>query len=261
MYNPGPTWWRVDSRNWQVEPLTAEPVSPRFNFECYGLSAHFGLVAWNYGDLLHRVHVGSEATAKRDLRWIYPFVPEALRERHAQAVETIRRLGGSVDFVRITLAGNSVQYHKEWRSVVYLPESWQGGDDDLKHLTELDNLRELYLVGTPVTDNGLKTIGQLTDIEILHLEEIRCTDAGLAELKPLTKLQRLRIEGPLPQGEGFSDNGLATFQGHATLQSLTLSGRRFTNDCLPRVLDVPKLREVRFLDTAVTPDPSSTALA
>ena len=257
--NPGKLWHRVDTRNWQVERLTAEPVSRRFDFESYGVSAHYGLVAWNYGDMLHRVHVGEEATSKRDLSWIYPFVPESDRDRHARAVAAIRQLGGSVDSVRSTVLSNqSLVFHKGWRTVVYLSESWQGGDEGLQLLTDLHNLRELYLVRAAVTDEGLKRVGQLDDLEILHLEETKSTDAGLIELKPLTKLQRLRLEST-SSGTEFGDDGLSAFKGHPALQSLTVSGQRFTNAYVPRILEMPKLRELRFLDTSVTSEGISEA--
>lgn len=253
LYNPGKLWHRVDTRNWQVERLTTEPVSRRFDFESYGVSAHYGLVAWNYGDTLHRVHVGEAETPKRDLSWIYPFIPESDRDRHAHAVEAIRRLGGSVDSVRSTVAGNVLLHHKDWRTVVYLSESWKGGDEGLQLLADLHNLRELYLIRAAITNDGLKHVGQFGDLEILHLEETRATDAGLIELKPLSKLQRLRLEGQ-SGGTEFGDDGLSAFKGHLALQSLTVSGQRFTNGCVPRILDLPKLREIRFLDTSVTAD-------
>lgn len=75
LYQPGTNWRRINTRTWDVEELTPSRVSMRYEFENYGVSAHYGLVAWNHGDSLCRVHVDWPAEKERPLSWLYPFVP------------------------------------------------------------------------------------------------------------------------------------------------------------------------------------------
>jgi len=66
-------------------------------------------------------------------------------------------------------------------------------DGDLVHISPLTGLRELYLQGNSITDDGLARLSGLKDLEILDLEETRVTDKGLHHLTGLTKLKMLRL--------------------------------------------------------------------
>ena len=88
-------------------------------------------------------------------------------------------------------------------------------------------------------------------MHFLHLEETPATDAGLRELAELTSLQKLRLEGALG-GQDFTDAGLAAIPARAELLDVTLYGSGFTNNSLPLLLEMPKLRSLRLLDTGVT---------
>ena len=65
-------------------------------------------------------------------------------------------------------------------------------DDDLRLLSKLSSLRELYLIGTDITDAGLKSLVGLQKLEELRVGRTKISDAGL---KDLAKLKNLKMVG------------------------------------------------------------------
>lgn len=61
IYNPGAHWRRIDPQTWRVERLTGSELPAELQFEHYGVSAHYGLVAWELGGRFYRVSIDSEA--------------------------------------------------------------------------------------------------------------------------------------------------------------------------------------------------------
>lgn len=53
----GREWYRIDPSTMQVEPLTDGSLPSDLDFKHYAVSAHFGLVAWNQDEPLHRVRL------------------------------------------------------------------------------------------------------------------------------------------------------------------------------------------------------------
>jgi hypothetical protein len=48
IYLPGCKWYRVNPADWHVETLTQALVPYDFWLPCYGVSTHYGLVAWGF---------------------------------------------------------------------------------------------------------------------------------------------------------------------------------------------------------------------
>ena len=252
LYNPGSTWRRINTQTWKVETLTDSLVSARFDFESFSDSAHYGLVAWNQGDAMYRVHVDPPREAPRDLAWLYPFLPAEQRERHHRAVTEIRRLAGEVDSVPQIANVQGVRRSKLWRTAVCLTDQWQGGDDGLRLLTDLSDVGDLILSQAAITDDGLATVSELKSLQSLVLVETKATSAGVQLLAGLPELSHLWLEGS-KNGDDLSDAALTAFKGHRNLFRLTLAGRGFTDAALSHVLDVPRLFQLRLLDTSITP--------
>ena len=259
LLNPGSRWHRIDTQSWKLESLTEAPVSTRFRFERFGTSAHFGLLAWNVGDRVHRIHLDQSADQPRDLRWLYPFVPEARRQRHAQAVERIRELGGHVDaqWLRYDTVRAPWKTSWIWHTVVYLSEGWTGGDEGLKHLADLHELRRLYFVRAPITNAGLQQLGKLESLRVLRFEETQVTSAGLNALPELPELTELRLEGTVA-GNEFGDDSLPQLQRMPALQSLIVYGKSFTDQGLSQLKNLPTVHSVYLLSTSVSQETLKT---
>ena len=56
-------------------------------------------------------------------------------------------------------------------------------DDDLHHLSSLQNLKSLCLYQTSITDDGLKHLKSLSNLKYLILEGTKVTDAGVEKLQ------------------------------------------------------------------------------
>ncbi|MEE2813204.1 MAG: hypothetical protein VX945_01765 [Verrucomicrobiota bacterium] len=67
-------------------------------------------------------------------------------------------------------------------------------DDGLKELTKLQKLEDLSLLATEITDDGLKDMVKMQQLKSLYLVNTKVTKAGVAELKKA--LPNCEIHGP-----------------------------------------------------------------
>jgi hypothetical protein len=174
-------------------------------------------------------------------------------------VERIRELGGHVDaqWLRFDALSPPRKTSWTWQTVVYLSEAWTGGDEGLKHLADLHELRRLYFVRTPITNAGLKQLRPLDSLRCLRIEETQVTDAGLNALPELPELTELRLEGTVT-GHEFGDDSLPQLDRMPALQSLIVYGKSFTDRGLPQLKNLPTLHSVYLLSTSVSPEALKT---
>src|SRR5437773_1223653 len=114
------------------------------------------------------------------------FLAVASRADETAAVETIKKLGGTIE----------VDAKRPDKPVVgvYLGNS-KVTDAGLKELKGFKNLQILNLDTTVVTDMGLKALKELKRLQTLYLGATKITDAGLRELKELKTLRTLYLNG------------------------------------------------------------------
>ncbi len=132
----------------------------------------------------------------------------------------------------------------------YSPHVTGFGDDGVKHLGKLKNLKQLNLAGCErVTDAGLASLKELTNLETLVIGFTKISDAGLTNLKDMTKLKDLTLNG-LP----LTEKGLAHLSGLAKLQWLDLreTGDGVNDAAILRLKGLASLRDLILYDTAVT---------
>lgn len=84
-------------------------------------------------------------------------------------------------------------------------------------------LRQLLLGRTMITDRGLKSVAQLPRLYLLELSGTRVTDAGLHELSKLAPLKVLRF-----RGTAVTDQGLSQLAGLSKLMLISIGGSRVT---------------------------------
>ena len=70
-----------------------------------------------------------------------------------------------------------------------------------------DNVAELQISGSRITDAGLVHLKDLIKLSHLNLSDTQITDAGLLHLKGLTKLERLNLKDTK-----VTDSGVAELQ-------------------------------------------------
>lgn len=111
--------------------------------------------------------------------------------RQARAVEKIRELGGVIEYDdKARELGRIRETDEPVIAYVAIPKEWKGGDDGLKYVRRLTNLRYLYrIVGSPVSDGALNDLKKsIPDLEIqlrgalLGIEADRTDDECLVKV-------------------------------------------------------------------------------
>jgi hypothetical protein len=160
-------------------------------------------------------------------------------KEQAAAIAEIQRLGGKVTFDEET-AGKPV-YGVDF-SETHI------GDDALKTVEGLPELKALILAHTRVTDAGLKHIEGLTQLRTLLLEDTRVTDAGLEHIKTLVHLDDLILDDTQ-----VTDAGLKVIGGLVELRRLSLGDTRITDEGLKQLRGLTALWGLGVIGTQVTP--------
>jgi hypothetical protein len=81
----------------------------------------------------------------------------------------------------------------------------QFNDKDLQELLAIkDNIVQLKLGNTAVTDLAFSTLSAMPILSRLHLENTKISDAGLSQLKGLSKLTYLNLTGTKVTSKGLS---------------------------------------------------------
>jgi hypothetical protein len=98
-----------------------------------------------------------------------------------------------------------------------------------------DQLAQLDLGRTVITDAALKTLSQFPHLAVLDLRQTKITDAGLAALSALKKLQTLNL-----YGTEITDAGLKHLVGIKSLKQVTIfmtkatpAGAKALSDAIP----------------------------
>ncbi|HVX13664.1 MAG TPA: leucine-rich repeat domain-containing protein [Pirellulales bacterium] len=159
--------------------------------------------------------------------WIAP------RERQRRVVAAIEALEGTVDYVDRNQRGEEsflVTLLRRWLPPVYFDEIIEVNladtritDEGLAQLQELSSLESLYLDNTKVTDAGLVHVRRLASLQELRVGNTEVTDVGVPHLLGLTSLRVLNLDNTQ-----ITDAGLARLQGIKSLNYLTLNGTKIT---------------------------------
>lgn len=121
------------------------------------------------------------------------------------------------------------------------------GDVGLDHLGKLTKLTKLKLQETGITGKGFASFGEMPELQHLDVGETSCDDhvARLFETSP--KLSHLDLSNT-----EITDAGIAKLRGHAGIEWLNVSGTAITDDGLSALGELPKLRSLWLVDSAIT---------
>ena len=266
VYRPGYHWYRLDASRGHAERLHRERLPYRHVYEYYGVSVHYGLVAWNNGDTVYQVVIGGPVEPDADLKNEFFYVPYTHCAEHIDAVRALRAAGGRVD-ADLGPSESSLLYNpetayasrdtsiypwsasglrqpkREWTTIVCLPADWRGDAATLDRLRDLWRLRHLWVVGANVDNAAIGQLKGLQNLRALALIDSRVDNEGLAALAHLSNLNFLRLEDTQDRGM-LSDAGLKHLAAVPALQELKISGQGFTDEALPYLKAMPKLRLV-----------------
>ncbi len=114
-------------------------------------------------------------------------------------------------------------------------------DSDLVLLGRFHELESLLLARTKISDAGLRHLGVLSKLRELDLAYCRVTDAGVVTLRALESLEELILFETR-----VTDEGVRELAFHPQLAVLDLRGTKVKGDCLPALVSLPHLRELRL---------------
>jgi hypothetical protein len=155
------------------------------------------------------------------------------KRRERAAVATIRKLGGTV-YYNYDYEGVFPAFPKEPPGPAWLRRVF--GDDffaqvvtvafardmqvDAAALAQFETLtstRDIYLVGTTVTDAGLALVRECKNLKVLDLKETSVTDVGVSQLGGLANLEFLDLSSTK-----IGDGGLNHLKSLSKLRQLIL---------------------------------------
>ena len=150
--------------------------------------------------------------------------------KQREAVETIRRLGGRVEY--------DFEYDVNYRRI---KGAKPPGPTWLQNLLGVDFFSDVYCVAWYAVDEEVVHLSALTDIRMLYLGEPYIIDDGEPRWQ-------MKIEG---EGE-FTDAGLEHLKGLAKLELLDLSGTKVTDAGLERLKGFKDLKWLSLNSTQVS---------
>jgi hypothetical protein len=121
-------------------------------------------------------------------------------------------------------------------------------DAGMAKLAEMTQIQHLRIRGGNIGDEGLKTLSTMPNLRMLNLPQGKFTDAGLAQLKQLPRLDSLRIGSPK-----VTDAGIAVLREFPNLRSVHLIDIPITDRGLADLQAIPKLDSL-YLDGAKISD-------
>lgn len=131
-------------------------------------------------------------------------------------------------------------------------------DAQLANLTPIaQQVYELNLAGSKITDAGLAQVASLTNLRRLHLEKTAVTDAGLAHVKGLANLEYLNL-----YSTPITDAGLAHLAGLKNLRNLYVWQTKVTAEGAAGLKkSLPTVNINRGEELTVVPPPPAPAPA
>lgn len=122
-------------------------------------------------------------------------------------------------------------------------------DYGIKVLERCEQLRELHLVDTNVTDRGLASLANLRSLRWLSIDTADITDSGIMQFKNLNQLEGLQLVKT-----GASDDGLAILLNFPNLEYLEISGCVIAEKGVLYISQVGSLNSLRLAAPTVFDD-------
>ncbi|MGA2063212.1 MAG: hypothetical protein ABSG67_22300 [Thermoguttaceae bacterium] len=181
--------------------------------------------------------------------WFAVKLGQARRQR--EAVEGIRKLGGSVTYDYECDSSNRIIKGAKAPGPAWLrnllgidcfcnvTQVWGRGkvsDAELVYLKCFPQLRIFFFQDAQITNDGLEIIQGLTQVQVLGLQGSKITDAGMQHFENMTQLKELYL-----QDNNITDDGLKYLQGLIQLQDLHLSDTQVTDDGLKHLKGLTNL--------------------
>ena len=255
----------------QLDGVMPRLFPPRDMDEAAGL-AELGEAA-----VLHLVHLPNEEAERNaaSVRCLKQIATQSARERiedylNTRSMEVAAELAEVVHPLRVAAVANAV-LGIDWLLGTRIPPAVTSGirniaplltrndisqldldntalsDTSLADIANLNGLRYLSLIHTQVGDNGLVHLAKLSGLHHLSLDHTQVGDNGIAHLAKLNGLRYLSLGGTQ-----LGDNGLAHLARLTGLQQLWLNGTQVSDKGLAHLANLNSLLALWLNGTQVS---------
>lgn len=121
-------------------------------------------------------------------------------------------------------------------------------DEDLNIIARIENLEDLDLDFTQITDAGLANLKSCEKLRSLNLTQENLTDNAIDSILKIPNLSELYIHHA-----AITDEGLKKISQLKNMQVLRVAPGFFTSEGLRQIQDMPKLRELDFSVNTMEP--------
>src|ERR1022692_1152772 len=144
--------------------------------------------------------------------------------------------------------GKLLKKQRFLRSIIFTCSKAPITDRTLREMAALEDLRDLTLRETEITDAGVKEISKM-ELQTLVLQGSKITDAGLKEISKIEPLFLLDLSN-----SEITDAGLQHVKKMKGLTGLALVGTKITDAGLLELAPLTNLRRLRVSGVKITED-------
>lgn len=163
------------------------------------------------------------------------------RSRRQQAISNIRRLGGRV---RIQVLDNGEEYAEVGLSGGRGFYVWRGGNEGLRYLKELGNLKRIKIEDVDGFDNeGMRKLQEIKSLETLFVGRSSVSDEGFRCLEGMGQIESLGVWS----NNQLGDKTLGHIGGLGRLKELRFDDGQVTDVGLEKLKESGLLARLEFL--------------
>lgn len=255
VYSVGEKWLAIDIGSEVVVTTLAEQMKPgHAAMDRYASSACFGIWALESRQRVPYA-IDPGAPLQKSVSPFAKFVRPEKLQAHDKAVAAIRKLGGYVgtaDSCRSQVYMGLDANIKKNCTAVCLDKNWQGGDEGLRHLSDLSHLKIVFLLEANVTPKGLGQVLARNSMTCLALSGMPLDHSTLEAVARLPRLQALFLDLGADTGPEFDEECLTLLARNKHLEVLSLHGPAFTDRCLPSLKKMTNLRHIHLWGTSLS---------
>lgn len=166
-----------------------------------------------------------------------------------------------------------MQAHPKNTEILMLSDNKKLTDDAMQHARRFSDLKQAYLGGTEIGDEGVSALKSSTKLNTLELSKTRVTDASADTVSNFRELTRLdlgqtkigdatakklaelkHLQWLDLSGTAVTDNGLSVLGQMKDLKQLALSGTKITDSVVPTIEKLTKLERLTIACPGVSSD-------
>jgi hypothetical protein len=259
IYSPGLHWLQIrqsdDLNDIECRQAAERTIPAQDELNRYSLSSIFGV--WAESDVsLEAYNIQFDSHSVEEFSSSSSYVPEEHIRAHDQAASSLRHLGAYVDESGKCEFQDALKwYWSDRETVLVLTDEWRGTAEDLDCIDDLYNLTYVFLINSTAGDEEALRIASVETLREVYLSGNHITNEGLTALAACPTLRGIYLENGKRENV-FDDASVAAIaeaiQEDSKLNYLGLCGPEFTEAAYSSARTIPRMNLIRLIDTKVT---------